>query len=177
MQKYNIWLLTVELMWYINYSLQVKIIHDSHKFYCSFRCIGGFLQFVNGDNLEYHPNEMSLCGANKRYSPPVVQFRDFVQPNQKFVDGSNLDSSGSQTTAADLFNNRGGESNKNKNVALLLFRVDETTTQSQFLAHYSFTPIGDTPEGTSLHIRGGKVRTGNSTFDEEYQYSSGTSIQ
>merc|ERR1712223_2356881 len=36
--------------------------------------------------------------------------------------------------------------------------VEETTTQSQFLAHYSFTPIGKTPEGTAFHMRGGKVK-------------------
>ena len=45
-----------------------------------------------------------------------------------------------------------------RKVAMLLFKVEETTTQSQFLAHYSFTPIGKTPEGTAFHIKGGKVK-------------------
>ena len=60
---------------------------------------------------------------------------------------------------------------------MLLFRVEETTSQSQFLAHYSFTPIGKIPEGTALHIRGGRVRPTNSTSmissEEDDRYSKG----
>ena len=115
------------------------------RFNCDLlRCIGGFLQFVNGEGLEYRPNEMALCGANKRYSPPVVAFRDFVQPEH--IVGTEIDDAQSRS------------SNNKKKVAMLLFKVEETTSQSQFLAHYSFTPIGKTPEGTAFHIRGGTVR-------------------
>ena len=139
-----------------------------------FRCIGGFLQFVNGEDLHYRPNEMSLCGANKRYSPPVVQFRDFVQPEHIESDENESDSF-SGPTNTEL--SRRGSSFNEKNIALLLFRVDETTSQSQFLAHYSFTPIGEKPVGTGLHIRGGKIITENSTsvasLKDDSQYSSG----
>ena len=108
---------------------------------------------MNGENLEYRPNEMSLCGANKRYSPPVVQFRDFVQPEHIQSDENESDSiSGATNTEL----SQRGSTFDEKNIALLLFRVDETTSQSQFLAHYSFTPIGEKPVGTGLHIRGGK---------------------
>ena len=140
------------------------------RFNCDLlRCIGGFLQFVNGEGLEYRPNEMALCGANKRYSPPVVAFRDFVQPEH--IVGTEMDDAQSRS------------SNNKKKVAMLLFKVEETTSQSQFLAHYSFTPIGKTPEGTAFHIRGGTVRPHiNTTLldspDEENfedTYSSGKS--
>ena len=117
---------------------------------------------------------MSLCGANKRYSPPVVLFRDFVQPEHIIETIDSVDSSISKTTDTDLRS----ESNSNeKNVALLLFRVEETTSQSQFLAHYSFTPIGENPVETALHIRGGKVRPKNfnltDSSEEDDTYSEG----
>ena len=101
---------------------------------------------MNGDKLNHRPNEMSLCGANKRYSPPVVMFRDFVQPEHILQS----DEDNTEIQQSELYNKR--------KVAMLLFKVEETTTQSQFLAHYSFTPIGKTPEGTAFHIRGGKVK-------------------
>ena len=89
---------------------------------------------------------MSLCGANKRYSPPVVMFRDFVQSEHILkADRDNI-----EIQQSEFYNKR--------KVAMLLFRVEETTSQSQFLAHYSFTPIGKTPEGTAFHIRGGKAK-------------------
>ena len=129
---------------------------------------------MNGEDLEYRPNEMSLCGANKRYSPPVVQFRDFVQPEHIQSDENESDSI-SGPTSTEL--SRRGSTFDEKNIALLLFRVDETTSQSQFLAHYSFTPIGEKPVGTGLHIRGGKVITENTTSvasaNEDFQYSPG----
>ena len=89
---------------------------------------------------------MSLCGANKRYSPPIVMFRDFVQAEN--ILPSDVDNT--EIQESEFYNKR--------KVAMLLFKVEETTTQSQFLAHYSFTPIGKTPEGTAIHIRGGKVK-------------------
>ena len=108
---------------------------------------------MNGDKLNHRPNEMSLCGANKRYSPPVVMFRDFVQPEHILQS----DEDNTEIQQSEFYNKR--------KVAMLLFKVEETTTQSQFLAHYSFTPIGKTPEGTAFHIRGGKVKLRkNSTF-------------
>ena len=117
---------------------------------------------------------MALCGANKRYSPPVVLFRDFVQSEHIIENEESEDNSFSKSTDTDL--QRGLAFNK-KNVALLLFRVEETTSQSQFLAHYSFTPIGENPEGTALHIRGGKASQRNSTLtsssEEDYTYSEG----
>ena len=64
-----------------------------------------------------------------------------------------------------------------KKVAMLLFRIEETTSQSQFLAHYSFTPIGKVPEGTALHMRGGGIRPSNSNStilsEEDDTYSKG----
>ena len=142
-----------------------------------FRCIGGFLQFVNGEELDYRPNEMSLCGANKRYSPPVVLFRDFVQPEHIIETEESEDNIFSKTTDTDINLGSALSAFNKKNVALLLFRVEETTSQSQFLAHYSFTPIGENPEGTALHIRGGKVSQRNSTLtsssEEDYTYSEG----
>ena len=73
-------------------------------------------------------------------------FRDFVQQDQ--ILSSDLDTTEIQQS----------EFYSRRKVAMLLFKVEETTTQSQFLAHYSFTPIGKTPEGTAFHIRGGKVK-------------------
>ena len=75
---------------------------------------------------------MSICGANERYSPPIVQYRDFLP--------------------------------EEKNVAMLLFKVDETTSRSQFLAHYSFTPAsGPQASDTGVQTKGGvKVK------DEEF---------
>ena len=74
---------------------------------------------MNGENLDYRPNEMSLCGANKRYSPPVVQFRDFVQPEQIQSDENESDSI-SGPTSTEL--SRRGSTFDEKNIALLLFR-------------------------------------------------------
>ena len=79
---------------------------------------------VKGTSLEYRPHEeLSICGANERYAPPIVQYRDFLP--------------------------------QDKNVAMLLFRVDETTSRSQFLAHYAFTPASLASSDTALQIRGG----------------------
>ena len=67
---------------------------------------------------------MSICGANERYSPPIVQYRDFLP--------------------------------EEVNVATLLFKVDETTSRSQFLAHYSFTPAtGPQASDTGVQTKGG----------------------
>ena len=73
-------------------------------------------------------------------------FRDFVQPEHILQS----DEDNTEIQQSEFYNKR--------KVAMLLFKVEETTTQSQFLAHYSFTPIGKTPEGTAFHIRGGKVK-------------------
>ena len=119
---------------------------------------------------------MALCGANKRYSPPVVVFRDFVQPEH--VLEIDKDDGNRFLNNMDTKVERGSEQQLNKKkVAMLLFRVEETTSQSQFLAHYSFTPIGKTPEGTAFHVRGGKVIPANSTptdsSEEDETYSKG----
>ena len=119
---------------------------------------------------------MALCGANKRYSPPVVVFRDFVQPEH--VLEIDKDDGNRFLNNMDTKVERGSEQQLNKKkVAMLLFRVEETTSQSQFLAHYSFTPIGKTPEGTAFHVRGGKVIPANSTLtdssEEDETYSKG----
>ena len=95
------------------------------------RCVGGFLQLVKGNQMEFQKDELAICGANQRYSPPIVQYRDFL-PSEN-------------------------------NVAVLLFKVEETTSRSQFLAHYSFTP-NDQPD-TGTFIRGGK-RAQNEEFSD-----------
>ena len=83
-----------------------------------FRCVGGFLQLVSdARNLSYDPSQVSICGANERYSPPIVLFGD---------SGTN---------------------------SVLLFKIDESTSLSQFLAHYSFTTIDK--EDTGFQIKGG----------------------
>ena len=51
----------------------------------------------------FQTRELEVCGANVRFSPPIVMFRD--------------------------------------GPALLLVAADSTTSRSQFLAHYSFTPL------------------------------------
>jgi hypothetical protein len=51
----------------------------------------------------FDPTEVSICGPNERFSPPIVLF---------------------------------GDSGMN---SVLLFKIDESTSASQFLAHYSFT--------------------------------------
>jgi hypothetical protein len=67
--------------------------------------VGGFLQLVadSASNMGFDNSEVSICGANDRFSPPIVLF---------------------------------GDSGRN---SVLLFKVDETSPASQFLAHYSFT--------------------------------------
>ena len=78
------------------------------------------------------PDELAICGANERYSPPIVIFKDPKEANSA-------------------------------SSATLLFRVDETTSRSQFLAHFAF-PSVDHPEtgvalkgGTRLDKEGGNV--------------------
>ena len=80
------------------------------------------------------PDELAICGANERYSPPIVIFKD---PKESEAS------------------------------ATLLFRVDETTSRSQFLAHFAF-PSVDHPEtgvalkgGSRLDKEGGNVFTQN----------------
>ena len=95
--------------------------------------MGGYLQLVKGTEMDHSRDEVSICGANERYSPPLVQYRDFL-PDEK-------------------------------NVAMLLFKVDETTSRSQFLAHYSFTPALGPPADTAVQIRGG-VRAKDDEFSD-----------
>ena len=99
----------------------------------SSRCVGGYLQLVKGTEMDQSRDEVSICGANERYSPPLVQFRDFL-PDEK-------------------------------NVAMLLFKVEETTSRTQFLAHYSFTPALGPPADTAVQIRGG-VRAKDDEFSD-----------
>eukprot|EP00095_Tigriopus_kingsejongensis_P003735 maker-scaffold357_size197762-snap-gene-0.47 protein:Tk03735 transcript:maker-scaffold357_size197762-snap-gene-0.47-mRNA-1 annotation:"PREDICTED: uncharacterized protein LOC658825" len=102
-------------------------------------CTGGFMQLISGlrgrddlsapgSDLEFHSSELSICGQNERYFPPLVLFQDVE------------DVSGRPTEAT------------------LLFRVDEPTSRSQFLAHYSFTPV-NSPEETAVQLRGGTPLT------------------
>jgi hypothetical protein len=83
------------------------------------------LQLVSDSpNLGYDPSEVSICGANERYSPPIVLF---------------------------------GDSGVN---SVLLFKIEESTSLSQFLAHYSFTTVDK--EDTGFQIKGGiKVMPSN----------------
>ncbi|XP_059096393.1 uncharacterized protein LOC131890919 [Tigriopus californicus] len=100
----------------------------------SMSCVGGFMQLISGlrgqeglpsgNHLKYHPSELSICGQNERYFPPLVLFQDVKDASS-------------------------GEANE----ATLIFRVDEVTSRSQFLAHYSFTPI-DSLEDTAVQLRG-----------------------
>jgi hypothetical protein len=72
--------------------------------------------------MSYDPDKLAVCGANERYSPPIVLFED---PASLQIAAS----------------------------ATLLFRVDETTSHSQFLAHYAFVPV-DHPD-TGIVMKGG----------------------
>lgn len=82
------------------------------------------------DLIEPRPKELSICGDNERYFPPIVQFKDFQGENKA----------------------------QKVHVAHLVFRVDETTSRSQFLAHFSFTPrLGNGPDGTDYQMVGVKV--------------------
>ena len=63
--------------------------------------------------------------------------------------------------------------------ASLLFRVDETTSRSQFLAHYAFPSVNH-PD-TGIGIKGGKKlggdpTTGKHTYSHSTFYSSKTVI-
>lgn len=101
------------------------------------RCIGGFLQFNKGStDLGYRPDQLAICGANERYSPPIVMFEDATEESEAVS-------------------------------AVLLFRVDETTSRSQFLAHYSFTPLNH-PD-TGVQMKGGTKRT-NSDSDCDWKF-------
>lgn len=119
------------------------------------RCVGGSLQFLPG-SFDVHsptpvpledPKHLSICEANGRYFPPIVQFQDFYG------------------------------SSKRPRKATLLFRVDDTTSRSQFLAHYSFTPE-DNPD-TGLHFKGGTRVTRNQSDnvdkdEEKEEHNQGT---
>ena len=82
------------------------------------------LQPAMSEELSYSPDQLAICGANERYSPPIVLFEDALS-------------------------------------ATLLFRVDETTSRSQFLAHYAFPSVNH-PD-TGIAIKGGKRLGGDST--------------
>ena len=78
--------------------------------------------------------DLSICGENERYSPPVVMFHDFPQ-------------------------NEAGTSS-------LIFRVDQSTSRSTFLAHYAFVPAQETnPDSnhyeTRFRIKGGSKQSGS----------------
>ena len=92
------------------------------------RCVGGFLQLIRGSpEMTYQSDRLAVCGQNERYSPPIVLFEDPPAASEA-----------------------GGLSSAS---ATLLFKIDETTSRSQFLAHYSFTPV-DEPR-TGIQTRGG----------------------
>jgi len=91
---------------------------------------------VPGNSLSEHASEVSLCGQNERYAPPVVLFQDFAA-----ADTASAAADGDQTYSPVASRS-----------ATLLFRVDETTSRSQFLAHYSFTKVDDPDSG--LQMRG-----------------------
>ena len=82
------------------------------------------LQPAMSEELSYSPDQLAICGANERYSPPIVLFEDALS-------------------------------------ATLLFRVDETTSRSQFLAHYAFPSVNH-PD-TGIAIKGGTRIGGDST--------------
>ena len=69
----------------------------------------------------YDPDELAICGPNERYAPPIVMFKD--------SESANSDSSFA---------------------AMLLFRVDETTSRSQFLAHFAFPSVDNQETGVAL---------------------------
>ena len=89
-----------------------------------YRCVGGGVQFLSSKATVFQPGQVTLCGENERYSPPVVMFLD-TDP-------------------------------------VLLVKVEEETSRSQFLAHYSFT------EEPAQHTVGGTRLGGEGC---EYQYS------
>nr|XP_040571651.1 uncharacterized protein LOC121120834 [Lepeophtheirus salmonis] len=44
------------------------------------RCLGGSLQFLRGSRLtSTSPLDLSICGENERYSPPIVLFKDYQE--------------------------------------------------------------------------------------------------
>ena len=115
-----------------------------------FRCVGGFLQLSSKfsgtveDYADYQdPDELAICGPNERYSPPIVIFKDPKDGKEE-----------SEAAAS----------------ATLLFRVDETTSRSQFLAHFAF-PSMDHPDtgvalkgATRLDKEGGNIFIENSAI-------------
>ena len=110
---------------------QKKITYISY--HC--RCVGGSLQLIPGRRIPAvspMDTEPSICGQNERYFPPLVLFQDFPQDLARDPD----------------------DDDDEPRVASLLFRVDETTTsRSQFLAHFSFTPTD--AKDTGVQLRGG----------------------
>lgn len=72
--------------------------------------------------LSYDPDELAICGPNERYAPPIVMFKDSESAN----------------SAPSPF------------AAMLLFRVDETTSRSQFLAHFAFPSVDNQETGVAL---------------------------
>ena len=77
----------------------------------------------------YDSDELAICGQNERYSPPIVLFKDPLAD---------------ENSAAS---------------ATLLFRIDETTSRSQFLAHFAF-PSSD-------HLETGVGLKGASKLEDE----------
>ena len=74
--------------------------------------------------LSYDPDELAICGPNERYAPPIVMFKDSESAN---------------SAAPSLpFS------------AMLLFRVDETTSRLQFLAHFAFPSVDNQETGVAL---------------------------
>ncbi len=82
--------------------------YENHQLSCHFYLLLSLLQ-------------VTVCGQNERYSPPLVLFQDFAS----------------------------GESGSR--VATLLFKVDEaSTSRSTFYAHYSFTRASDPDLGLRM---------------------------
>ena len=100
------------------------------------------------------PDELAICGPNERYSPPIVMFKDpkeGEEDEKKTAEGANMASAAASAT--------------------LLFRVDETTSRSQFLAHFAFPAMDHPDTGVALKGATRLDKEGGNVFFQNFAIS------
>ena len=97
-----------------------------------YRCVGGFLQLHRGGGTG---SEWQEDTTDVVYNPDELAI---CGPNERY--------------APPIVMFKDSESANSASAAMLLFRVDETTSRSQFLAHFAFPSVDN--EETGLALKG-----------------------